>query len=645
MKRFLLLFLVIFLIGKINADGISQIIAPVSGQESLSPAQITDGTALKIGYCEETTNGFGGFGGNVAGTAQVGIFFPAEYLIPYTGKNITKLVIGIANYSFSNLKIILSETVGGSEIYSQPVSSLSRNRWNEVQLTTPYTISEGKGLFITYQLDYAAQQFPIGLCPGPAHPQGDYFKSNTGWQHIAADLGGDFNIALLAVIEGDGLIQNEIALLSLDLPKFSDLNEFVIKGKIKNNGTQTLNSFELEYQIGNGEPVTQKIENINLPNYATYNFSVNNINVNETGEKSIRVKLKNPNNETDNGIDNELNRITYFYDKSNNTTQRKVLLEHFTTAKCSNCPWAHELWNRVLSTRKNVIYVSHHAGYYTDAFTINESEQYLWFYNANGSTYAPASMLDRTNLSDYGAGNGNGGSSPGPVFFPGDETLVGNLVDHELASPPFVTIDIQRNYNQTNRTLTLSISSDRIEGMPVFDNMKVNVFLTEDELKGDQILGNGTTNRNYIHNHVIRKVITPTWGESVSYSSGSFTKDYTFTIPASWKTENMKAIAFVSIYDSTNPNSCMVVNAESVTIEGNVGISLIEKSNTTAYIHNNSLHIRSEAPVQSITIYNISGQEVLASTTAGNTIPVEKLPQGIYVVKVKTTQGEIVAKV
>jgi hypothetical protein len=75
------------------------------------------------------------------------------------------------------------------------------------------------------------------------------------------------------------------------------------------------------------------------------------------------------------------------------------------------------------------------------------------------------------------------------------------------------------------------------------------------------------------------------------------------------------------------------------------GIEHIGKANTTAYIYDGSLFIRSDFPVQNVTIYNISGQKVLSTATGDKVVPVETLPHGIYVVKVKTTQGDKIVKV
>jgi hypothetical protein len=95
----------------------------------------------------------------------------------------------------------------------------------------------------------------------------------------------------------------------------------------------------------------------------------------------------------------------------------------------------------------------------------------------------------------------------------------------------------------------------------------------------------------------------------------------------------------IVVYWIQNMQNGVVLQAGKTDAPVKTGLPDIALSSTTAYIHNNLLYIRSESPVQSVTVYNVSGQKVLSSAVAGNTIPVEKLPQGIYLVKVITLTG------
>ena len=91
---------------------------------------------------------------------------------------------------------------------------------------------------------------------------------------------------------------------------------------------------------------------------------------------------------------------------------RILLLEEFTTEKCPNCPGAAEKIHNLLygpdNLERQVAVVCHHAGYNTDGFTTSTDLAYEWFYNNEGSTYAPALMYNRTPQTTTSEGTSTG---------------------------------------------------------------------------------------------------------------------------------------------------------------------------------------------------------------------------------------------
>ena len=79
---------------------------------------------------------------------------------------------------------------------------------------------------------------------------------------------------------------------------------------------------------------------------------------------------------------------------------RTVLLEKFTSERCTNCPAADETIHDMIESfsedeRARFAMVCHHSGYKYDDFTLECDKEYEWFYNNNGAIYAPALLLDR----------------------------------------------------------------------------------------------------------------------------------------------------------------------------------------------------------------------------------------------------------
>ena len=56
----------------------------------------------------------------------------------------------------------------------------------------------------------------------------------------------------------------------------------------------------------------------------------------------------------------------------------------------------------------------------------------------------------------------------------------------------------------------------------------------------------GTTNKTYVHHHVLRNAVNGTWGDDCSVAQGQlWERDYTYTLNDAWKPENISIVAFV----------------------------------------------------------------------------------------------------
>lgn len=257
--------------------------------------------------------------------------------------------------------------------------------------------------------------------------------------------------------------------------------------------------------------------------------------------------------------------------------RKKVLLEHFSTQTCVFCPEATELWKEVIAENEHVIWVIHHTGNGSDDFTISESEAYHWFYG--GSLYAPASMLNRTDLRQYGAS----ASGKGPVFYPDKKVTLNYLIKKATEIDPVVSVHIKRTYDAKDRKAEITISGDVVGDLP--DNPRVTVYLTENGIVSWQQFPNSSIDEEYELNHVMRAVLTDKWGDAVSFADGAYSATYTFTIPEEWNADNMDIVAFVSNYDSGNYNNSKVCNVEVTGLVENNGIevlSLTPSDNATA---------------------------------------------------------------
>ncbi len=212
--------------------------------------------------------------------------------------------------------------------------------------------------------------------------------------------GGQFGAQASVQGMGEGCPQNEIEIIDITMSPYgvpaTNLN---VTGIVMSNGV-SLTSFDVTYKVDGGEFVATYNQTCNIGMGGTANFTHNiPVNFTEDGTYVITVFVSNPNGELDNEDDNTM---THQVIVNSNSTPRKVLLEHFTTGQCPNCPAATTNIANWTATRPDIIWISHHAGYYTDPMTVPENTELLVFYNDGGSTYAPATMLDRVFLSPDG---------------------------------------------------------------------------------------------------------------------------------------------------------------------------------------------------------------------------------------------------
>lgn len=437
--------------------------------------------------------------------------------------------------------------------------------------------------------------------------------------------GGEFGAEASVQGMGEGCPQNEIEIIDITMSPYAiTSNNVNVSGKVVSNGV-SLTSFDVTYKINDGEFVTtfNKTCNVSMGGEVSFTHDIP-ANFDADGTYTVTVFVSNPNGFADDENDNTM---THQLISNTNSTSRKVLLEQFSTGACINCPAATTNLTSWTSSRPNIIWVTHHAGYYTDPMTIQENTDLLVYFNDGGDTYAPAAMLDRYFLSPAG--------DPGPVFFPAS-TYTPALMDERLDFPAFVTVEMEGVYNPDTRQIDLTVSGEFVGN--VFGNSyRLSVYIIEDGIVGTQT---GVTG-SYTHNHVMRDAISATFGDAGAIAAGTtgttYTKSYTYTHNAAWVPENLSVIAFVTNWGS-NVNDREVLNAEKIHLTDLISSSNdINAQNFMVYPNpaNDVLNVNF-AEGAKIQIVNNLGQVVYSVENAQefNKIDVSAFEAGSYFVKI-----------
>ena len=202
---------------------------------------------------------------------------------------------------------------------------------------------------------------------------------------------------------------------------------------------------------------------------------------------------------------------------------RRVLIEEFTGQRCVNCPNAAAEIQRLKQAygADTVIAVSIHGGelaFFSTAKLLGLRTELGDEYNKRWNVVAwPKGMVNRSGtLSDY------------EEWF----TLVNSAVRQEAP----LTLSVQA----TASTVTTTAQALKpVQG-------KLQLWITESGITAMQAMPDGTNNREYTHNHVLRAAVNGTWGEDITLAPGQ-TQTYTHTIDLdpSWNSANLSIVAFV----------------------------------------------------------------------------------------------------
>lgn len=252
---------------------------------------------------------------------------------------------------------------------------------------------------------------------------------------------------------------------------------------------------------------------------------------------------------------------------------KKVIVEDFTGAWCGFCPRGTTVLEDILNTYPNAIGVANHAGSGADAM----KNAYTIAINTDLNTYGfPGGAVDRFKFSDQ-----SNLCMPTSVW----KTKTANRL---LTTAP-VAVDIASTYNASTRQVNVTVTANFVANAS--GDMRINCLLIEDGVTGT---GSGYNQTNYmgqgcsapdpnspwynypcvivgfIHNHVARANLAPTWGTSGVIpasvtANSSYSQNYSYTIPSTWNDAKISIVAFVSYYN-TSTLSRSILNSNKVAL-------------------------------------------------------------------------------
>ena len=227
---------------------------------------------------------------------------------------------------------------------------------------------------------------------------------------------------------------------------------------------------------------------------------------------------------------------------STNPENKNVILEEFTGISCGFCPDGHSIAQGIKNNHPNdFAVIAIHAGSFSSPQGAGTD-----FRTTAGSAidgyFAPSGYPN-------GTVNRVGGSMSRGSWASASSTILSQ------SSP--VNVGVQASVDMATNILTVNVEV-YYTGSQTATSNKLSIAVVQNNVEGPQSGSSGNTssvlpNGNYNHQHMLRHMMTGTWGEQISdVSVGSlYTNEYTWTMPANINgvtldPTNLGIVAFVA---------------------------------------------------------------------------------------------------
>lgn len=503
---------------------------------------------------------------NTNAEASAAIYITPDYAKTMTGDNLNGATFYVRSRTgFISATLWVRESLDGpnlAESETLEIQNLSYNKWNDVNFSAPYTIGD-KGFYIgiTWQQSKACKvvSYISGSCPDAAWTK----APGKGWNNT--DITG--TLCIEGLVSGDKRCAYDAQLLNASFAKYFLLKEECIKSvfSVYNQGARQIDGFTVEVGIEGLNPVSIDFNNtipagqkVMVPADITLPITTTT-----PGKYNIKyVKISKLGNATDEYLaNNELVDLGSFIVIENGYTKR-VFMEEFTTEVCPNCPSAAKILHQILELpeyKDCVDAVCHHAGFYTDSFTLPTDNNLLYLFNIPdyGGTFAPAFCIDRIPGENYDSQANKYWMAP--AFLPSNTSTLLDMLDQQKEEVALVSVDIDfEKPDETDTKLNVTFTAKRAADI-LGDNGRLTVYLVEDNVKA--VSQAGTSGGKFTHQHVTRQT-NSTWGEPIVWDSNNeFKYNYEFTLDLSkYKLQDLRVVAAINEHNTMKWNGGTIID-------------------------------------------------------------------------------------
>ena len=224
-----------------------------------------------------------------------------------------------------------------------------------------------------------------------------------------------------------------------------------------------------------------------------------------------------------------------------NAVKRTSLLIEYSGWLCVNCPTAAEEAHHLKEQYgENLVVVVMHPE--SNPNTRHNNKPALNYTCPEADSIY--TMMGGTNTTPFPTGSVNMLKNDTKGYF-SDYDNWGTLISQAYAAPKPVILSHDAYGYTDSRFIWMAVDITNLDSLPI--DATLHVWLTEDSIVGSQKKPEGT-DKNYVHNHLMRASITSIWGEALPIDAHMTQQVvYEYTLPDKVVKENCNIVSIISV--------------------------------------------------------------------------------------------------
>ena len=569
-----------------------------------------------------------GFGNNSAASAAIRI--PSSIAEQYAGKKITKIRFGSSD-DCTNVSVWIRNALTGANLVTQNVGNTKKG-WTEVSLSTPFTIPASDcyiGYTATGTNQIAFDQFLYKGFFDNTYSDGNWILNNGKWENYSDQRRG--SLCIQAVIDTQGASVFALGNAKLqEVVQSAPGKDFIVPCALLSLSSVKITSVKVSCQINGQTPFERTIQTDITPMDAPCSLIPIPLNaIAANGYYNLSVNIKEINGQLNPSSSKTLHSVVKIL---SHNFPRKVVMEEGTGTWCSWCVRGN-VGMAMMKEKYPETFIGI-AVHNNDPMTVEAYDKYM---TANYIDGYPEMIVNRSKL------------LIGDPFFDAE-----NFYKLEMDKTPLAGIRLTGGFTNSNRN-AITLKTVTTFGVTIKNaDFKLAYVLIENGITGYNQnnayaggyageMGGYETKPSIIPNMVFDDVARGIYAESTGIAGSipatlnemtPMEHTYTITLPSSIKNKNQLKVAVFLLNDSTGE----IENADIIHISAVTGTPAVSSDKISVSLQGAILYIYSANQVESVEIYNISGQKVLSQKSIGNSIPIDHLNTGVYIVNVITAE-------